>query len=52
MLLSFSYGAKRHKYLERLNHQIGSRNYAVRIFPNVESGLRLVGALAVETREK
>lgn len=37
--------------LERLNEEIRRRNYVVRIFPNTESGLRLVRALAVETHE-
>jgi len=37
--------------LERLNEEIRPRTPVVRIFPNGESGLRLVGALAVETHE-
>jgi putative transposase len=37
--------------LERLNEEIRRRTYVVRIFPNTESCLRLVGALAVETNE-
>ncbi|CUA99162.1 IS256 family transposase [Pannonibacter indicus] len=37
--------------LERLNEEIRRRTYVVRIFPNTESCLRLVRALAVETSE-
>ncbi|WP_348647148.1 transposase [Mesorhizobium sp. NZP2077] len=37
--------------LERLNEEITRRTYVVRIFPNSESCLRLVRALAVETNE-
>ena len=37
--------------LERLNEEIRRRTYVVRIFPNPESCLRLVRALAVETHE-
>jgi len=37
--------------LERLNEEIKRRTYVVRIFPNTESCLRLVRALAVETHE-
>lgn len=37
--------------LERLNEEIRRRTYVVRIFPNSESCLRLVRALAVETNE-
>ena len=37
--------------LERLNGEIKRRTYVVRIFPNTESCLRLVRALAVETHE-
>ena len=37
--------------LERLNEEIRRRTHVVRIFPNAESCLRLVRALAVETRE-
>ncbi|WP_245274441.1 transposase, partial [Mesorhizobium sp. L2C066B000] len=33
----------------RLNEEIRRRTYVVRIFPNTESCLRLVRALAVET---
>jgi hypothetical protein len=46
-----------HKYLkstnmlERLNEEIRRRTHVVRIFPNGESCLRLVRALAVETHE-
>jgi len=35
-----------------LNEKIKRRTHVVRIFPNAESCLRLVRALAVETREK
>jgi transposase-like protein len=38
-------------WLERLNQQIKRRSFVVRIFPNQESCLRLVRALAVETHE-
>src|SRR5256884_6163813 len=38
--------------LERLNEEIRRRTHVVRIFPNGESCLRLVRALAVETHEK
>src|SRR5205807_9943725 len=37
--------------LERLNEDIKRRTHVVRIFPNGESCLRLVRALAVETHE-
>jgi putative transposase len=37
--------------LERLNEEIKRRTLVVRIFPNVESCLRLTRALAVETHE-
>ena len=37
--------------LERFNEEIKRRTYVVRIFPNTESCLRLVRALAVETHE-
>ena len=37
--------------LERLNEEIKRRTYVVRIFPNVQSCLRLVRALAVEIHE-
>src|ERR1700720_2684237 len=37
--------------LERLNEEIRRRTHVVRIFPNSESCLRLVRALAVETHE-
>jgi putative transposase len=37
--------------LERLNQEIKRRNYVVRIFPNRESCLRLVRAVAVEMYE-
>jgi len=37
--------------LERLKEEIRRRTYVVRIFPNAESCLRLVRALAVETNE-
>jgi putative transposase len=37
--------------LERLNEEIKRRTHVVRIFPNAESCLRLVWALAVETHE-
>ncbi|EJT01417.1 transposase mutator type (plasmid) [Rhizobium sp. CCGE 510] len=37
--------------LERLNEEIRRRTYVVRIFPNTDSCLRLVRALAVETHE-
>ena len=37
--------------LERLNEEIKRRTHVVRIFPNGDSCLRLVRALAVETHE-
>ena len=37
--------------LERFNEEIKRRTHVVRIFPNAESCLRLVRALAVETHE-
>jgi putative transposase len=37
--------------LERLNEEIRRRTYVVRIFPNAQSCLRLVRALAVEAHE-
>jgi hypothetical protein len=42
---------KRANMLERLNEEIRRRTHLVRIFPNGESCLRLVRALAVETHE-
>ena len=38
--------------LERLNQEIKRRTLVVRIFPNVESALRLILALAVEQHEE
>jgi putative transposase len=37
--------------LERLNEEIKRRAHVVRIFPNAESCLRLIRALAVEMHE-
>ena len=37
--------------LERLNKEIKRRTHVVRLFPNLESCLRLVRTLAVETHE-
>jgi transposase-like protein len=37
--------------LERLNQELKRRTHVVRIFPNAESCLRLVRALAVEMHE-
>jgi len=37
--------------LERFNQELKRRTHVVRIFPNAESCLRLVRALAVETHE-
>ena len=37
--------------LERLNEEIKRRTHVVRIFPNADSCLRLVRALAVEIHE-
>ena len=37
--------------LERLNEEIKRRTHVVRIFPNAESCLRLVRALAIESHE-
>ena len=37
--------------LERLNEEVKRRTHVVRIFPNAESCLRLIRALAVETHE-
>jgi transposase-like protein len=37
--------------LERLNQEIKRRTHIVRIFPNAESCLRLIRALAVETHD-
>ena len=37
--------------LERLNEEIRPRTYVVRIFPNAESCLRLVGALTIKRHE-
>jgi len=37
--------------LERFNEEIRRRTYVVRIFPNAQSCLRLIRALAVETHE-
>ena len=37
--------------LERLNQELKRRTHVVRIFPNAESCLRLVRALAFETHE-
>src|SRR6266481_2073457 len=43
--------SNRPNMLERLNEEIRRRTHVVRIFPNGESCLRLVRALAVETHE-
>ena len=37
--------------LERLNQEIKPRTHVIRIFPNEESALRLIRALAVEIHE-
>ena len=37
--------------LERFNQEIKRRTHVVRIFPNGDSALRLIRALAVETHE-
>ena len=37
--------------LERLNQEIKRRTHVIRIFPNEESALRLIRALAVEIHE-
>lgn len=53
----YDYPQAHHKHLrstnmlERLNQEIKRRTHVVRIFPNAESCLRLVRALAVETHE-
>jgi putative transposase len=39
------------KQLERLNQEIKRRTHVIRIFPNEESALRLIRALAVEIHE-
>ena len=55
--LSYRLRRQHHKHLkstnmlERLNEEIRRRTHVVRIFPNGESCLRLVRALAVETHE-
>ncbi len=38
--------------LERLNEELKRRTHIVRIFPNAESCLRMVRALAVEKHEE
>lgn len=38
--------------LERINEEIKRRTYVIRIFPNAESCLRLIRALAVEIHEE
>jgi putative transposase len=53
----YSLPVEHHKHLkstnmlERLNQEIKRRTHVVRIFPNSESCLRLVQALAIETHE-
>ena len=37
--------------IERINEEIKRRTYVIRIFPNAESCLRLIRALAVEIHE-
>ena len=44
-------GAPARLRLERVNQELKRRTRVVRIFPNAESCLRLVRALAVETHE-
>ena len=44
-------GAPSRLHLERVNQELERRTREVRIFPNAESCLRLVRALAVETHE-
>lgn len=54
-LTFFRLPRQHHKHLkstkERLNEEIRRHTYVVRIFPNSQSCLRLVRALAVETNE-
>jgi len=38
--------------IERLNEEIRRREKVIRIFPNRESAIRLIGALLMETDEK
>lgn len=38
--------------IERLNEEIRRRERIIRIFPNVESVMRLIGALLIEQDEK
>lgn len=38
--------------LERLNQEIKRRTWVVRIFPNRDSALRLIGALCMEQAEE
>jgi len=38
--------------IERLNEEIRRRERVIRIFPNVESVVRLIGALLIEQNEK
>ena len=38
--------------IERLNEEIRRRERVIRIFPNVESVVRLIGALLIEQDEK
>ena len=38
--------------IERLNEEIRRRERVIRIFPNVESVIRLIGALLIEQDEK
>jgi putative transposase len=48
---TFTYYRLSTNMLERLNEEIKRRTYVVRIFPNADSCLRLVRALAIETHE-
>ncbi len=49
--LPLAHHMKSTNMLERLNQEIKRRTHVVRIFPNAQSCLRLIRALAVETHE-
>jgi putative transposase len=51
LLLAHHKHMKSTNMLERFNQELKRRTHVVRIFPNTESCLRLVRALAVETHE-
>ncbi len=38
-------------YLERLNQEVRRREKVIRIFPNVDSAIRLIGSILIDINE-